>query len=164
MGARNARELAANQENRDRVASGSHDLRRTLWAGRCALDPRGSHDDLTTLSLEELLDVEIEVASTRKRPLRASPEIVTAIGRQEILNSGAHDLIDVLRTLPGFTFGADVEGVVGIGILGVWAHEGKVSLLLDGQEMNERISSTPSTPSYSPTTAGTHRFRGRLVS
>jgi len=98
--------------------------------------------DLRGLTIEELLEVEIEVASKRARPLRISPGIVTVLDRDEILASGARDLIDLLRTLPAFGFAADVEGVVGIGVRGVWAHEGKVLLLLDGQEMNERMFST----------------------
>ena len=57
-------------------------------------------------------------------------------------NSGAHDLIDVLRMVPGLHFGVDVEGVVGIGVRGNWGHEGKVLLMYDGHEMNEQLFST----------------------
>ena len=39
-----------------------------------------------------------------------------------------------------YNFGVDIEGVIGIGIRGNWANEGKVLVLLDGQEMNEIIS------------------------
>lgn len=70
--------------------------------------------------------------------LREAPGIVTVITRQEIANSGARDLIDVLRLVPGFEFGVDLFNVVGIGMRGIQAHEGKVSVLIDGMEMNER--------------------------
>jgi outer membrane cobalamin receptor len=50
--------------------------------------------------------------------------------------------MEVLRNVPGFEFGLDVEGVVGLGIRGNWAHEGKVVLFIDGQEMNESLYST----------------------
>src|SRR5207253_11346941 len=46
------------------------------------------------------------------------------------------------RLVPGMDFGVDVEGVVGLGMRGNWAHEGKVLLLLDGQEMNEIMFAT----------------------
>jgi outer membrane receptor protein involved in Fe transport len=50
--------------------------------------------------------------------------------------------MDVLRLVPGIEFGYDVDGVIGIGIRGIWGHEGKVLLLIDGQELNELSYST----------------------
>ncbi|MGZ4096642.1 MAG: TonB-dependent receptor plug domain-containing protein [Bacteroidia bacterium] len=87
--------------------------------------------------LEKLINSLISVASKKPLNVRESPSIVSLITEEEIKKSGARDLIDVLRLVPGIDFGADVEGVVGIGIRGNWAHEGKVLVLLDGQEMNE---------------------------
>lgn len=94
------------------------------------------------LSLEELLNVEISVASKKALTLRESPGIVTLITEDQIRNSGANDLIEVLSMVPGLHFGVDVEGAVGIGVRGNWGHEGKVLLLIDGQEMNEPLYST----------------------
>ena len=94
------------------------------------------------LSIEELLNVEISVASKKALSLRESPGIVTLITQDEIRNSGAHDLMEVLSLVPGLHFGVDVQGVVGIGIRGNWGHEGKVLLLYDGQEMNEQLFSS----------------------
>lgn len=87
--------------------------------------------------LEELINQLILAASKRPLNARESPGIVTLITEEEIQNSGARDMIDVLRLVPGIDFGVDVEGVVGIGTRGLWAHEGKVLVLLDGQEMND---------------------------
>ncbi len=89
--------------------------------------------------LEELINSLILAASKRPLTARESPGIVTLITEEEIRNSGARDLIDVLRLVPGIDFGVDVEGVVGLGTRGLWAHEGKVLLLIDGQEMNEPL-------------------------
>ena len=50
--------------------------------------------------------------------------------------------MQVLQFIPGFDFGVDVEGVVGIGVRGNWGHEGKVLMLWDGLEMNEELYST----------------------
>ncbi|MBA3665334.1 MAG: TonB-dependent receptor plug domain-containing protein [Bacteroidetes bacterium] len=87
--------------------------------------------------LEKLINSLISVASKKPLNVRESPSIVSLITEEEIKKSGARDLIDVLRLVPGIDFGSDVEGVVGIGMRGNWAHEGKVLVLLDGQEMNE---------------------------
>jgi outer membrane receptor for ferrienterochelin and colicin len=92
------------------------------------------------LSLEELLNVEISVASSSKSrglTTRESPSIVTLVTEEEIRKSGARDMIDVLRLVPGFEFGVDVQGAVGVGVRGNWAFEGKTLFLLDGQEMND---------------------------
>jgi len=61
---------------------------------------------------------------------------------EEIVNSGARDFIDILRLVPGFEFGYDVEGVTSAGLRGIWGHEGKILLLVDGQEMNELTYAT----------------------
>jgi outer membrane receptor for ferrienterochelin and colicin len=87
--------------------------------------------------LEKLINSLISVASKKPLNVRESPSIVSLITEEDIKKSGARDLIDVLRLVPGIDFGSDVEGVVGIGMRGNWAHEGKVLVLLDGQEMNE---------------------------
>ena len=92
--------------------------------------------------LEKLINSLISVASKKPINTRESPGIISLISDEDIKRSGARDLIDVLRLVPGFDFGVDVEGAVGIGVRGSWAHEGKVLLLLDGQEMNEILFAT----------------------
>jgi outer membrane cobalamin receptor len=94
------------------------------------------------LSLTDLMNMEIVVASQKPLTLRESPGIVTLITEDEIKNSGAVDLIDVLRLVPGIQFGCDVQGVVGIGVRGNWAHEGKALLMWDGHPLNENLYST----------------------
>ncbi|MDJ1494683.1 TonB-dependent receptor plug domain-containing protein [Cytophagaceae bacterium DM2B3-1] len=92
--------------------------------------------------LEKLINSLIGVASQKAQSSRKSPSIVSLITEEDIKSSGARDLIDVLRMVPGFQFGMDTQGVTGLSIRGNWAHEGKVLLLLDGQEMNETMYST----------------------
>ncbi len=92
--------------------------------------------------LESLINSLIGVASKKPMSSRKSPSIVTLITQEEIEKSGARDLIDVLSLVPGINFASDVAGVVGIGMRGNWANEGKVLVLLDGQEMNEIMYST----------------------
>ncbi len=95
-------------------------------------------EDLMSMDLEELLNLEITVATGAKSLTpRESPGIVSVITEEEIRSSGARDLIDILYRVPGFAFGTDVEGVENVGFRGNWAHEGKMLLLLDGLENNE---------------------------
>ena len=87
--------------------------------------------------LEELINTLISVSSQKAINTRETPGIISLITEEEIRNSGSRDLIDVLRLIPGIDFGVDVEGVVGLGMRGSWANEGKILILLDGQETNE---------------------------
>ena len=98
--------------------------------------------DVKELSLADLLDTQVDIASRKPQTTRETPGIVTVITRDEILNSGARELLDVLVLVPGFSPAVDVEGVVDLGVRGNWGHEGKVLLLIDGQPMNELLYST----------------------
>lgn len=98
--------------------------------------------DIAEVSLDDLLAVEVTSTSKVARSLRDAPGVVTLVSRDDIQISGARDLMDVLRLVPGFEFGVDVQGVVGLGFRGVWGHEGKILLLVDGLEMNERSYGT----------------------
>jgi len=84
-----------------------------------------------------LLNTPITVASQKAMTTRESPGIISLVTREEILASGARDLLDVLRMVPGFDFASDIQGVVGPAVRGLWGFEGKVLLLVDGQELNE---------------------------
>lgn len=95
-----------------------------------------------SLTLEDLMNIKVTVASIKEMTPRQSPGIITYITAEDIRALGARDLMEVLRHVPGFEFGMDVEGVVGLGVRGNWAHEGKVVLFIDGQEMNEDLFST----------------------
>jgi len=98
---------------------------------------------LSSLSLEDLMEVPVAVAvPSRPQCLVQTPGIVTVVTREEIVQSGARDLIDVLSFVPGFQPALDVQGVLGFGVRGNWAHEGKMLFLLDGLELNELDYST----------------------
>lgn len=94
------------------------------------------------LSLEQALNLKTGVATKAPVSARESPGIITIVTRDEIRNSGARDLLDVLRLVPGFEFGVDVQGNLGLGFRGIWGNEGKILLLVDGQEYNELSYST----------------------
>lgn len=98
--------------------------------------------NLERASLEESLNIKTSVASMSRMKLRETPGLVTVISREEIQASGARDLIDVLRMVPEFEFGVDVQGNLGIGVRGNWANEGKALLMWDGQVYNEPLYST----------------------
>ena len=95
--------------------------------------------DAATQELLALLNTPVTVASSHAMTLRESPGVISYITREEILASGARDLMDLLRMVPGLDFASDTDGVVGMSVRGLWAHEGKVLVLWDGLEMNELL-------------------------
>ncbi len=57
--------------------------------------------DLTTLSLEELMEIEVTTLGRRERPLARMPAAVTIISHEEILRSGMTTIPELLRLVPG---------------------------------------------------------------
>lgn len=98
--------------------------------------------DFEKASLEDILNLKTVAASRLDSTVRETPGIITVVSRAEMINSGARDLLDVLRLVPGLGFGVDVESLLGLGVRGNWAHEGKVLFLVDGQRYNEAFFGT----------------------
>lgn len=86
-----------------------------------AADNDTDDQNLFSLSLSELIGIEISVASIVPKSIREQSAIVSVITAKDIRASGARDLVDVLRLVPGYHFGVDVEGITGVGIRGFWA-------------------------------------------
>lgn len=98
--------------------------------------------ELREMSLEEVLQSEISVTSQIPLSMRESPGIVTLITRDDIINTGARDLIDILTLLvPGFSFQQSQYGPIGLGVRGNWAFDGKVLMMIDGVECNDEAFS-----------------------
>ena len=99
-------------------------------------------EDYFEMSLEDLGEIQIDVASRKESTLSEAPGVVTVITRDQIQKSGARDLIDILRLVPGFDVGYDTIGTYGVAIRGIWANEGKVLVLMDGVPLNDEMYST----------------------
>lgn len=91
---------------------------------------------------EDIFDMEVTVASKNAISKNETPGVVTVLTYEEIQNLGARDLIDVLNLVPGFDFGIDVTSAIGAGMRGLWAYEGKLLIMIDGQEMQEQAFAT----------------------
>lgn len=88
-------------------------------------------------TLQASLNKDFEAGALEGLSSREVPNIVSFVTAEEIRNTGARDLTDVLRLIPGFDFATDVEMAVGPVLRGNWAMEGKILLMIDGIEMNE---------------------------
>lgn len=106
--------------------------------------------DFERASLEDILNIRTAVASRLDFTARQAPGIVTVITREEMINSGARNLMDVLRLVPGLDFGVDVESSLGLGVRGNWAYEGKILVLVDEQRYNESFFGSAQLERISP--------------
>ena len=114
----------------------------TVWAQELESDL----DSLIRMSafteeseLQKVLNQNLAVSSSKALTIRETPSIISLITAEEIRNSGARDLTDILRLVPGFEIGQDLQFVLGLGLRGSWANEGKVLVMLDGQQFNELL-------------------------
>lgn len=108
-----------------------------------AIGVEAKSDSGQELSLEDLMSVKVNVATGGvATTLKEAPGIISVVTAEQIKEMNARDLMDVLRTLPGFSFGQDVQGVIGVSMRSLWANEGKVLLVIDDIEMNELMYST----------------------
>jgi outer membrane cobalamin receptor len=96
----------------------------------------------TDMGLEELMNVKITVASQNELSIEQTPAIVSVVTQEDIKRIAPKDILDILHTIPGFQFAADVNSEIGIGVRGINGIEGKVLVMLDGLQMNENLYGT----------------------
>lgn len=94
-------------------------------------------DVIGDISLQDLFNIDTDIASNTARSVTEQPSIISVVTREQIKNSGARDLIDVLRMVPGFGFVHDTVGINTWGFRGIYGHEGKIMLMIDGSPMND---------------------------
>ncbi|SFF16601.1 Outer membrane receptor for ferrienterochelin and colicins [Thermoflexibacter ruber] len=95
--------------------------------------------------VQELLNAKVEVnqeqtistGSFKTTALREAAGIVSVITADMIKNSGARDIVELLRFAPGIDFGMDPDGTTSVTVRGNYAMEGKLLVLVDGVQMNE---------------------------
>lgn len=97
--------------------------------------------DLTALSIEDLMGIEVHSASRFAQPITEAPAAVTIITAADIRDFGYRSLADILRTVRGMHLSYDRNyhyvGARGFGRTGDF--NGRFLLLVDGQRLNETI-------------------------
>jgi len=101
-------------------------------------------DDLAGLSLEELMDVEVEIVSKKQESLARVPAAVTVLTGEDIRRSGAQTIPDILRGAVGVNVAQQNANYWAVSIRGfndVFAN--KLLVMMDGRSV------------YSPLFSGT---------
>lgn len=94
-------------------------------------------DVMGDMSLQDLFAIDTDIASNTSRSVTEQPSIISVVTREQIQNSGARDLVDILRMVPGFGVVHDAAGITSWGFRGIYGHEGKIMLMIDGKPMND---------------------------
>lgn len=104
-----------------------------------AAEDRTNTPDLFEMSLEELMNVEISTASLTETTKRKMPMTMTVITRQQILQSGARSLIELLEIyVPNFQWVFTGTKPRHMGLRGILGKDDKYLLLVNGRQMNEK--------------------------
>jgi len=103
--------------------------------------------DLTTLTIEQLMEVEVDTvsgASRYEQPITEAPASVTIVTAEEIKMYGYRTLSDILQSVPGFSVTNDrnyrYAGIRGLGIPGDYGT--RFLLLVDGVRQNDTVYQT----------------------
>ncbi|MFA5941992.1 MAG: TonB-dependent receptor plug domain-containing protein, partial [Sinimarinibacterium sp.] len=85
-------------------------------AGTAPIEQATLDQDLTLLSLEDLMRIEVTSVSKRAEPLADAPAAVAVLTGDEIRRSGARNIAEALRLIPGVAVAASSAQGYAIGI------------------------------------------------
>jgi len=102
-----------------------------------------SSADLTALSLNELLGIEVTSVSKRAEPLSDSAAAVFVLSGDEIRRSGAHSIVDALRLVPGLDVAQISTQQYAVSARGFNSSSAdKLQVLLDGRSVYSPLTSS----------------------
>ncbi|HMY07932.1 MAG TPA: TonB-dependent receptor plug domain-containing protein, partial [Accumulibacter sp.] len=98
-------------------------------------------DDLTALSLEQLMDVSVSSASRFEQKVSKIASSVTVISREEIQQHGWRTLAQALRSVPGFYIHYDrnYDYIGARGFARPQDYNSRILLLIDGYRTNDPL-------------------------
>lgn len=133
---------------RKQITSGAPILRLCLAAGMClpaVSVAQKSPLDIADASLEDLMDIQVTSVSKKPQSLLTTPGAIYVISQDDIRQSGATNIPDLLRMVPGVEVARIDANAWAISIRGFnYRYSGKVLVLIDGRSV------------YSPLFAGVY--------
>jgi iron complex outermembrane recepter protein len=105
-----------------------------LWMAMTGMAQTTAPVDLTKASLEELMNIQVTSVSKKKQPLSKTASAIYVIAQDDIRHSGATNLPDLLRMVPGVEVARINANAWAISIRGFNSrYSGKVLVLIDGR-------------------------------
>jgi outer membrane cobalamin receptor len=109
----------------------------SIYAQKDSIPPfLSSVQEILRVAPKKVADEELSIAGRFSQTEEQAPSVVSVITKAEIKLWGARDVADILRLIQGFEFGIDVQSLFGLGFRGMWGHEGKILLMIDGKTVN----------------------------
>lgn len=129
-----------------------HGYRLASLVGLLSVVPVGAKAvelDLFELPLEELVNIRVITASSYEQTIQDAPAVMMVITRQEMLEYGANNLLEVLQRFPGFLPVADLTfGQRGAALRGDTNISGeRVLTLINGRPYKSLVTSVYTTRS-----------------
>ena len=92
-------------------------------------------EKLFTMSLEELMNIEVNIATKTNQNLRKSPSIISVITEEDIRINHCRDFIDVINMVPGLNVVKDIDNGAVVS-RGLYGFEGRMLFMVDGLELS----------------------------
>jgi len=100
-----------------------------------------SQQDLTSLSLEQLMNIRITGAALHPQTLRDAPASVTVITAEEIYKYGYRTLREAMASVRGFTLN-DNRSYLSVGVRGFnlpWDYGSRILVMVNGHNMADHV-------------------------
>ena len=113
-----------------------------LVSALTAAQPQNAEPDLTTLQIEDLMNVDVTSASRKEQRLSEVPAAVFVITKEDIQRSGATNIPDLLRMVPGLEVAQINPSTWAISARGFnGQYSNKLLVLIDGRTVYTPIFS-----------------------
>lgn len=97
--------------------------------------------DLTALSLEELLNIDVTSVSLRPEPARHAAAAITVLTADDLHRAGVHSIAEALRLVPGMNVARRNANTYSISARGFQNSGDKLQVLVDGRSVYTPLTS-----------------------
>lgn len=94
---------------------------------------------LLAMSLGDLLDIKVSIATTDKQSIHEAPSIITVISNDEINSLNPRNLSDILNLVPGFNMTIESLHAPLVQFRGSGNRQDNILLMIDGHRLNSQI-------------------------
>lgn len=117
-------------------------VKHILWVGLSLFSTNllsAQPDDLFSLNVEALLDVQVDIASKTTETLASVPSTITVFNQQQIESIGIDNAYELMNFVPGMqsTRGDWVGAVPKDHARGIYLDSGNVLVMINGERLNE---------------------------
>jgi len=95
--------------------------------------------DLFALPLEELLNIQVAIATLEPGSIHEAPGIISVISREEIQHLNPRNITDILNLTPGFNMVVESLHAPLLQLRGTGNRQDNVLLLIDGHRLNSQL-------------------------